>query len=428
MHPMSTQGPSADRSQLIGGPLKVDGSVDDRECLPTPAVRCTAQSSRADDPVQHKDPSVYLSTLRDDIHGQSTMSSAAISVEGNGTSTTIPNLVEYADGGGQVGDNHNMTSDSITVCSSVTELCNRPTFYPALWDKNCDHFIEGTYSPLKPYGWRSMLLDNGAMDQDALFLLDGILHGFKLVDPGADIAEYQNQNYDSAEVSSKEEMDSLIKTELSQGKFAISKDKPVCVHALGAIPKSSGHIRNITDCSRPKGLSVNNYMSETFSTFHYKSMDDVTAKLHQGHFMAITDISSAYRSVPIRPSDRTYQGLKWDLDGDEVYLKDQFLSFCTQVAPFIFSRISDAIVRCLDSWGIPAVNYLDDFIVFGTNEEECRSAQLTLHALLRSLGFHIAYKKVVSQNTTVTYLGVEIDSLKMESVCPTPNWKNFNQK
>ena len=38
--------------------------------------------------------------------------------------------------------------------------------------------------------------------------------------------------------------------------------------------------------------------------------------------------------------------------------------------------------------------------------------------ILRSLGFHIAYKKVVSQNTAVTYLGVEIDSLKMELRLP----------
>ena len=90
-----------------------------------------------------------------------------------------------------------------------------------------------------------------------------------MIDPGADIAEYEKENYYSAAVSSKEEMDYLIKSELSQGKFTISEDKPICVHALGAIQKSSGGIRNITDCSRPKGQSVNNYMCETFLTFHY---------------------------------------------------------------------------------------------------------------------------------------------------------------
>ena len=101
-----------------------------------------------------------------------------------------------------------------------------------------------------------------------------------------------------------------------------------------------------------------------------------------------------------------------------MYLKDQILYFCSRVAPFIFSRISDAIVRCLGRRGVQSVSYLDDFIVFGADEEECRNAQLTLHALLRSLGFHIPYKKVVSPNTTVIYLGMEIDSLKMELRSP----------
>ena len=95
--------------------------------------------------------------------------------------------------------------------------------------------------------------------------------------------------------------------------------------------------------------------------------------------MAITDISSAYRSVSIRPLDCTYQGLKWNLDGDDVYLKDQFLSFGTRVAPLIFSQISDAIVRCLGRRGVQSVNYLDDFKVSGADEEECKNAQLTLH-------------------------------------------------
>ena len=188
------------------------------------------------------------------------------------------------------------------------------------------------------HAWREMLLE-GDVDEDALFLLDGILTGFKLVDPYADIDDYSTDNYYSAAVTSKEALDIMILDEISQGKFTISPEKPKCVHAIGAIPKASGGIRNITDCSRPKGQSINCFMSETFSTFKYKSIDDVTSKLQQGTYMAVTDISSAYRSVPIRPSDRTLQGLQWEFEGESCYLKDNFLSFGTRVAPFIFSRL-----------------------------------------------------------------------------------------
>ena len=305
----------------------------------------------------------------------------------------------------------------ITGHSSLDELLSFPSAHPSLYSRNVSHSIQGIYSPLHRCTWKEMLL-YGDGDPDALFLLDGVTTGFKLVNPAANVQGYFSSNYYSASVSSKEEVDEIIQSELSQGKFTITSEKPVCVHAIGGVPKSSGGIRNITDCSRPKGLSINNHMKQTFSSFKYKSMDDVTSKLAYGSFMAITDISSAYRAVPIPPADRVYQGLSWQTDGEEVFLIDNFLSFGTRVAPFIFSRLSDAIARHLEALGIKCVNYLDDFIVIGDDWESCRQAQLSLHALLRNLGFHIAYKKVVSPATKVTYLGVEIDTLDMELQLP----------
>ena len=58
---------------------------------------------------------------------------------------------------------------------------------------------------------------------------------------------------------------------------------------MGAVPKASGGIRNNTDCSRPKGSSINSFRNEFFFTLTYKSLDDVTMKLNHGMFMAVTD-------------------------------------------------------------------------------------------------------------------------------------------
>ena len=155
----------------------------------------------------------------------------------------------------------------ITVYSSIADLCASPSPHPALWNESITHFIDGVPSPLRPGAWRRILLDQEIPDPDALFLLDGVTNGFKLVDPGADIDDYITENYYSASVTSKDKVDDIIQHEISQGKFSITDSKPQCVHALGAVQKSSGGIRNITDCSRPKGYSVNNYMKETFSYF-----------------------------------------------------------------------------------------------------------------------------------------------------------------
>ena len=80
--------------------------------------------------------------------------------------------------------------------------------------------------------------------------------------------------------------------------------------------------------------------------------------------------------------------------------------------------MKNAIVCHLISSDSKAVNYLYDFIVFADSYEECKSAQLHLHALLRDLSFHIAYKKVVLLSTKVIYLGVEINSIDITLKLP----------
>ena len=292
--------------------------------------------------------------------------------------------------------------------------------HPAVIDPEVPHWVEGVRSQMSPHFWGKMLFDKDGYpsDSDSIFLMDGILNGFKLVDPGADIEEYVCENYASATVVSQEEMDELIRSEISTGKLTIQQGKPQCVHAMGAIRKQSGKIRNITDCSRPHEQSINNYMSETFLSFKYKSIDTVTSLLVQGDYMAVTDISSAYRSIMIRPCDRTKQGLSWILNGEQRWIVDNFLSFGTRAAPFIFSRLTDAISRHLERQGVKIVNYLDDFIVLGSSWEECRSAQLLLHYTLRRLGFYLAYPKITGPATCLVYLCIEIDSCSMTLQLP----------
>ena len=75
-----------------------------------------------------------------------------------------------------------------------------------------------------------------------------------------------------------------------------------------------GGIRPITDCSMPKNISVNNYCADIIQDFQYKNVDHVLAMLQEGDYMAVVDIKSAYRAVPIFPDHRRYLGLKWEIN------------------------------------------------------------------------------------------------------------------
>ena len=152
-------------------------------------------------------------------------------------------------------------------------------------------------------------------DKDSLLLLDGILHGFKIVNPLVDIPSYECINYSSATGEAYQFMNDIIERELAIGKLSVVDRKPHCVNALGAVEKSSGGYRPITDASKPDDISINNFMSHTFNNFKFCNIDQICESLTPGCFLAVTDVEAAYRTCMIRPGVRKFQGLAWEVGG-----------------------------------------------------------------------------------------------------------------
>ena len=120
--------------------------------------------------------------------------------------------------------------------------------------------IDGVPCSLKPLAWKVYL--EGDHDKD--YISDSVSNGFKIVDaPDSQILRYEVSNYSSAEDhAAKSKLDVLLQQELKEGKISHVTYKPKCVHAYGAVPKkNSEDLRPITDCSRPYGNSINNYIN-----------------------------------------------------------------------------------------------------------------------------------------------------------------------
>ena len=193
----------------------------------------------------------------------------------------------------------------------------------------CVNLVGDTHCDLKPcrVGW--FLFGGECTLPSAMVekIWDGLCDGFMIVDEGFS-SSYECENYLSiTEQKFRSEMSVLLLRELAEGKVTRCVEKPVCTHALGAVPKSDGKLRPITDCSVPPDESVNNFMSTTCESFVYNSVNDVTKDLNCGDYMSVVDISSAYRSVPIFPQHSKFQGSKWDFDDGKgpVYLRENRL-------------------------------------------------------------------------------------------------------
>ena len=283
----------------------------------------------------------------------------------------------------------------------------------------CQHIIGGVKSQLLPCRFAAYLFaSNRDISQENWELFKGITDGFDIVDSA--VENYDCKNYSSITTGPAKEMMSVnIEEDIMEGRISNVEEKPICIHSLGAIPKSSGGYRTITDCSRPEGMSINDHSATLAPKFKFKNIDYAVNILEKGDMMSVIDIKSAYRAVTINPEHWTYQGFRWEDEGEEKVYIDHRMCFGVCTGPYYFNLISNFIQETLsDQYDIRLMNYLDDFLVMGTDYESCQQAQLCVISFIRFLGFHISWHKVTPPSTTVQYLGIIIDTEKMELSIP----------
>lgn len=272
-------------------------------------------------------------------------------------------------------------------------------------------------SDLKLERWRCELVN----DVDEHFLLNGIEHGFKLVDRTEVTEPVDMKNHPSCFTkSNKKKVEKLIRSEIDAGRYVPIGRKPLICSPLAAIAKDDGSVRLIHDASRPHNVALNDY-ADIHTEVHYEHVKDALKLIEPGSYCCKIDLKSAYRSVGIDPSQYHMTGIQWQFSGDNkaTYMVDTRLMMGATKAPAIFHRLTQAVKRCMDKRGFKLVVYLDDFLVVAPNYDTCLKGQHVLIALLRDLGFAISWPKVVGPTQKLVFLGIEINTNEMTVALPS---------
>ena len=187
----------------------------------------------------------------------------------------------------------------------------------------------------------------------------------------------------------KHRLEAKITEELSAGNYQLCQARPTIISPISAVPKLDGGLRLIHDLSRPDTYGVNAYASK--DPCKYQTINEALSMIQPNWYMAVVDLKSAYRSVHIRPVEYEITGLSWKFSGDKypTLMCDTRLPFGSRKSPSVFNRITQAIVRIMNSRGYNTLAYLDDFFVTGPDFKSCKAALDALITLLRSLGFQI---------------------------------------
>lgn len=247
-------------------------------------------------------------------------------------------------------------------------------------------------------------------------LLDGFQNGFKLhyngprgpVDCNNLISVRQNENLAL----------NLVNKEIQLGRIAgpfLERPFPsLRLSPIGLVPKKDGAFRLIQHLSYPKGASVNDFIDPQLCTIQYASFDNAIALLNSlgpGALMGKMDIKSAFRLLPIHPSDFELLGF---CIGKQ-YFYDKCLPMGCSISCSLFEKFATSLEwavrqRCL--LGI-LLHYLDDFFFGGRNDtNDCSELMNAFATLCFEVGVPIADEKTVGPTDIITFLGLIINSSK----------------
>ena len=132
--------------------------------------------------------------------------------------------------------------------------------------------------------------------------------------------------------------------------------------------------------------------------------------------LAKIDIKSAFRLLPVHPADRYLLGMKWR---DQIYI-DHCIPFGLRSAPKLFNLLADLLAWIAQDAGVSyLILYLDDYLTMGPPASTvCQHNVDTLVSLCAELGVLIATDKLEGPSTSLSFLGIILDTNCMEIRLP----------
>lgn len=280
-------------------------------------------------------------------------------------------------------------------------------------------------TPIRVPALASLLSSHPDLDF-VTYVLRGLSDGFHVGFDERMVRLRPSRRNHPSSLANRTVISSYIQEEVAAGRMIGPLSTPLhhLVHRspIGLVPKghNTGQWRMIVDLSHPNGESINDGVPASLCSLSYASVENATQFikiLGHGTLLIKIDLKSAYRVVPIHPTDRHLFGIEWN---SHMYI-DQALPFGLRSAPKLFTAVADAIGWALTQAGIPLhIHYLDDFLFFIPPDYRSQDQSILTRILdvFYHLGVPVAPHKIEGPAPIVIFLGIEIDTVRFELRLP----------
>ena len=259
------------------------------------------------------------------------------------------------------------------------------------------------------------------------YLLSGLRNGFDTGIKYLPSNSIECKNLRST-IANKDVVSDLIKTEVDKGylngPFKVIPYDSYRINPIGVVEgKYNKKKRLIVDLSAPhddvNNPSLNELIDKEEYSLQYVSIDDairIIKTLGKGAWLIKTDITDAFKTIPLAPKLWPYHGIKWN---GEIFFFNR-LVFGGRSSPAIFDNLSKAVCWIAEhNYGIKNIlHLLDDFLVIVPYEENAQDIMDRLLGIFANLGIPLSVKKTEGPCSELEYLGIFLDTVKMEARLP----------
>ena len=254
------------------------------------------------------------------------------------------------------------------------------------------------------------------------YLIDGFTNGFKLGFNGTQQSVLSG-NLTSA-LDNPAVIDKKLDKETAMGRIAGPFLSPPFANfrcsPLGIVPKKTfGEFRLIHHLSYPDNSSVNAGIDREFSRVHYAGIEtaiQMIKKCHVPPYLAKTDVESAFRVVPIHPSDYHLLGFSWR----GKYYYDKVLPMGCSSSCRIFEAFSSALewVSLHKTTASHVCHILDDFLFVEESRAACQESLHSFTVLCSEIGVPLAANKTFPPSQVMDFVGITLDTVHRVALLP----------
>ena len=280
------------------------------------------------------------------------------------------------------------------------------------------------HTPLIISKWQEALL-NHPHHLLVDFFLTGISQGFRIgFNHPADKLKSARRNLTGA-LQHPQVVEEYLATEILHHRVAGPFNKQhlpsVQLNRFGVIPKrhQPNKWRLIVDLSYPAHHSINDGIPRLLCGLSYITIDHAIQKILElgtNTLLAKIDIKNAFRLLPVHPADRHLLAMEWR---KHIYI-DTCLPFGLRSAPKLFNILADLLSWIVEQRGVSmSLHYLDDFLTMGpASSTLCQKNLSMFQQVCDELGIPLATEKIEGPSTSLTFLGILLDTSRMEARLP----------